>query len=63
MDSRELNYSQYFTEGDLGEAVIADYTSDNAQHLSIEEIERLLFEVEDVRRQLARAGRLPAGKM
>jgi len=42
MDSRDLNYAKYFTEGDRGEAEIDDYTSHNTRRLDVPEVEGLL---------------------
>ena len=42
-DNRELNYNEYFTSGTKSISKSEDYTSHNAQRLSIEEISDLLF--------------------
>lgn len=42
-DNRELNYNEYFTSGTESISKSEDYTSHNAQRLSIEEISDLLF--------------------
>jgi UDP-glucose 4-epimerase len=42
-DNRELNYNEYFTSGTESVSKSKDYTSHNAQRLSVEEISDLLF--------------------
>jgi UDP-N-acetylglucosamine 4,6-dehydratase len=42
-DNRDLNYNEYFTSGAESISESEDYTSHNAQRLSIEEISDLLF--------------------
>ena len=53
MDSRDLNYSKYFTEGDVQEADIEDYTSHNTTQLGVKEVEVLLRTLPDIRQALA----------
>jgi UDP-N-acetylglucosamine 4,6-dehydratase/5-epimerase len=53
MDSRDLNYSKYFTEGDRQEAEIDDYTSHNTKRLSVKEVVALLETLPDVQRALS----------
>ena len=52
MDDRDLNYSKYFTEGDLEEASLEDYTSHNTDRLSVKEIEELLLTLPEVTSEL-----------
>ena len=52
MDDRDLNYSKYFTEGDLEESLLEDYTSHNTYRLSVKEIEELLLTLPDVTSEL-----------
>lgn len=52
MDSRDLNYKKYFSEGDL-DLPIDDYTSDNAVRLNVDEVKSLLLELPEVREELA----------
>src|SRR4029077_8900264 len=52
MDTRDLNYAKYFTEGDRGEAEIEDYTSHNTQRLKVPDVERLLRTLPEVRAAL-----------
>lgn len=53
MDSRDLNYSKYFTEGDVHEAEVDDYTSHNTQRLTVREVESLLRTLPEIRLSLA----------
>ena len=52
MDDRDLNYAKYFTEGDVEEASVGDYTSHNTYRLSVKEIEELLLALPEVRAEL-----------
>jgi UDP-glucose 4-epimerase len=53
MDDRDLNYAKYFTEGNVEESALDDYTSHNTQRLTVPEIEQLLLSLPDVERELA----------
>ncbi|MEV0806084.1 polysaccharide biosynthesis protein [Micromonospora sp. NPDC050200] len=52
IDSRDLNYSLYFEEGDTISDHRADYNSDNTTQLGVPEIMSLLLTLPEVRRQL-----------
>ena len=52
MDTRDLNYARYFTEGDVKEIAVDDYTSHNTQRLTVEEVERLLLSLPQVKAAL-----------
>ena len=52
MDTRDLNYAKYFTEGDRREAETDDYTSHNTRRLNVTAIERLLRTLPEVRAAL-----------
>ena len=52
MDSRDLNYAKYFTQGDLEEAAFKDYTSHNTKRLTTAEVERLLLSLPQIRAAL-----------
>ncbi|MFF5173145.1 polysaccharide biosynthesis protein [Micromonospora sp. NPDC000089] len=52
IDSRDLNYSLYFDEGDTVSDHRADYNSDNTTRLGVPEIMSLLLTLPEVRRQL-----------
>ena len=53
MDSRDLNYSKYFTEGDREEAGIDDYTSHNTARLDVKEVETLLKTLPEIQQALS----------
>ena len=48
MDDRDLNYSKYFTEGDLKEPETDDYTSHNTRRMTVKEVEQLLLSLPEV---------------
>lgn len=52
LDDRNLNYTKYFTEGDIEEAKIEDYTSHNTRRLNVQEVVKLLLSLPDVRVEL-----------
>lgn len=52
MDDRDLNYSKFFTEGEMAQNTIDDYHSHNTQQLSIEEVKALLLTLPEVRAEL-----------
>lgn len=52
MDSRDLNYEQYFTEGNPKEINFEDYHSHNTQQLCVKEVEELLLTLPEVREEL-----------
>ena len=41
-DGRDLNYTQYFSEGEVAVSAIDDYTSHNTKRLNVEQIKTLL---------------------
>jgi UDP-glucose 4-epimerase len=53
MDTRDLNYAKYFTEGDVKEGELDDYTSHNTQRLDAEQTEALLLSLPQIRTALA----------
>ena len=55
VDSRDLNYSLYFEEGDVEGGNMADFHSHNARRLSVPEIEALLLTLPEVRAQVEAA--------
>jgi len=57
MDSRDLNYSKYYTEGDLNESSSDDYTSHNTYRMSVKEVEELLLTLPEIRDDLERVRR------
>jgi UDP-glucose 4-epimerase len=54
-DDRDLNYSRYFTEGALTISQAEDYTSHNAERLSIEQVREVLLGLDYIRRELESA--------
>jgi UDP-glucose 4-epimerase len=52
MDSRDLNYKKYFSEGDL-DIPAEDYTSDNTERLDVEGVKKLLLQLPEVKQELA----------
>ncbi len=55
-DSRDLNYMkyrQYFSEGDLTEAEIDDYTSHNTHRLDVDDVVRVVGALPEVQAELA----------
>ena len=52
MDTRDLNYKKYFSEGDLNMPT-DDYTSDNTTRLNVEEVKALLLELPEVQEEMA----------
>ena len=51
-DTRDLNYDQYFVEGEKRVADIADYTSHNTARLDIAAIKSMLLRIEPIQRGL-----------
>jgi UDP-glucose 4-epimerase len=52
MDTRDLNYKKYFSEGDIDMAT-ENYTSDNTTRLNVEEVKELLLQLPEVQKELA----------
>ncbi|MCX6826844.1 MAG: polysaccharide biosynthesis protein [candidate division Zixibacteria bacterium] len=48
MDDRGLNYDKYSIQGEMREATLEDYTSDNTYRLSVQEVETLLLTLPEV---------------
>jgi len=51
-DDRDLNYAQYFIEGELAIANYEDYTSHNTLRLSISEIKKLLLSLDYMKEEV-----------
>jgi UDP-N-acetylglucosamine 4,6-dehydratase len=51
-DNRDLNYAQYFSEGEEAISSIEDYTSHNAERLDVEGVKRLLVKLGYIQREL-----------
>jgi len=52
MDTRDLNYAKFFTEGDPEEVALEDYTSGNTYRLNKDELKEFLLSLPEVRREL-----------
>lgn len=52
MDTRDLNYRKYFTEGDLN-ITDEDYTSNNTEQLSVGQIKNLLMTLPEISHELS----------
>lgn len=62
MDDRDLNYSKYFTEGDVLESQVRDYDSDSTIQLTIPEIKELLLSLPEIQDELTQhLAQLPQG--
>ena len=53
LDSRSLDYSKYFTDGDDQLSKIQEYNSDNTSRLGIGEIEELLLSLPEIQSELS----------
>jgi UDP-N-acetylglucosamine 4,6-dehydratase len=51
-DNRDLNYDKYFSEGEKAISELDDYTSHNTQRLNIEEVKRLLLNLDYIKGEL-----------
>jgi UDP-glucose 4-epimerase len=51
-DNRDLNYAQYFSEGEEAISNIEDYTSHNAERLDVEGVKKLLLKLDYIQREL-----------
>jgi len=52
MDSRDLNYEKFFTEGNKNEIKFDDYHSHNTTQLDVEQVKALLLTLPEVREEL-----------
>ncbi len=51
-DSRDLNYSKYFSEGQSNIAEFEEYTSHNTKRLNVEETKKLLLKLKIIRKDV-----------
>jgi len=51
-DNRDLNYAQYFSEGEEAISNIEDYTSHNAERLDVAGVKKLLLKLDYIQREL-----------
>lgn len=54
-DVRDLNYDKFFVEGERGVSLEDDYSSNNTQLLTVDEIKKVLLQVDYVQKELARS--------
>ncbi|BDX07670.1 polysaccharide biosynthesis protein [Planctobacterium marinum] len=52
MDSRDLNYEKYVSDGNSNNAIQEDYHSHNTQRLNVEQVKKLLLTLTEVREEL-----------
>jgi UDP-glucose 4-epimerase len=52
-DSRDLNYSKYFVEGETQISGIEDYTSHNTDRLNVEQVKALLLKLDYIQEELS----------
>lgn len=52
MDTRDLNYEKYFSEGNENEINFDDYHSHNTERLTVEQVEQVLLSLSEVRAEL-----------
>jgi UDP-glucose 4-epimerase len=51
-DNRDLNYAQYFTEGEEHLSTIDDYTSHNTERLNVAQVKSLLQKLDFIKEEL-----------
>lgn len=51
-DSRDLNYSKYFSEGEIRLSQSKDYTSENTERLDVDGMKKLLHELDFIKNEL-----------
>jgi UDP-N-acetylglucosamine 4,6-dehydratase len=52
LDDRSLNYTKYFTKGDVEKLTIEDYTSYNTEQLNVKQVEELLLSLQEVKAEI-----------
>ena len=52
MDSRDLNYNNYFVEGETRTSEIDDYTSHNTKRLNVDKVKTLLLKLDFIKDSL-----------
>jgi UDP-N-acetylglucosamine 4,6-dehydratase/5-epimerase len=55
-DTRDLNYSKYFTEGEEKVSAVEDYTSHNTTRLDVEGTKKLLLQLRSIREDVTGEG-------
>jgi UDP-N-acetylglucosamine 4,6-dehydratase len=56
-DSRSLNYSKYFTDGDVGRNLLKEFNSSNTEMLDAEQVKTKLLTIDYIREELGALGR------
>jgi UDP-N-acetylglucosamine 4,6-dehydratase len=56
-DSRSLNYSKYFTDGDVGRNLLTEFNSSNTEMLDAEQVKAKLLTIDYIREELGALGR------
>ncbi|RZN84507.1 MAG: NAD-dependent epimerase/dehydratase family protein [Winogradskyella sp.] len=51
-DSRDLNYANYFSEGEIDMNTVEDYHSHNTERLDVERMKKLLLKLESIRKDI-----------
>ena len=51
LDSRDLNYSVYFEEGEKRPAELEPYTSHNTKRLDVDEVKNLLMSLPEIKKE------------
>jgi len=51
-DNRDLNYAQYYTEGEQDASTFEEYHSHNTERLDIDEMKKLLFKLPIIRKEI-----------
>lgn len=51
-DNRDLNYAQFYVEGDIKLSAIDDYTSHNTEQLDVEGVKKLLLKLDFIQEKL-----------
>ena len=51
-DNRDLNYAMYFTDGQEQISTLDDYTSHNTERLSVEQVKKLLLDLDYIQQEL-----------
>jgi UDP-glucose 4-epimerase len=51
-DNRDLNYAQYFSEGEEKISHLEDYTSHNTERLNVEQVKTLLLKLDFIKEEL-----------
>ena len=52
-DTRDLNYENFFTKGDIQVSSAEEYNSHNTRRLSVEELKELLLSIDAVKEKLS----------